>query len=45
MGRAGGDGLLFREGTRSMFDLIETRAYTSGVVLLPYRLKGTAAGS
>ncbi|TDD00332.1 dihydrofolate reductase [Nonomuraea deserti] len=45
VGRAGGDGLLFREGTRSRFDLVESRAYTSGVVLLSYRLKESVAGS
>ncbi|WP_165977877.1 dihydrofolate reductase family protein [Nonomuraea diastatica] len=42
VGKAGGDGLLFREGTKSMFDLVETKAYTSGVVLLSYRVKASA---
>ena len=41
----GGDGLLFREGTQAMFDVVETRTYSSGVVLLSYRLGPEAAGS
>ncbi|TDB99244.1 dihydrofolate reductase family protein [Actinomadura sp. 7K534] len=44
-GRAGGDGLLFREGTRAMFEVNETKTYASGVVLLSYRLKPEAARS
>ncbi|MFF4616204.1 dihydrofolate reductase family protein [Nonomuraea jabiensis] len=43
-GRAGGDGLLFREGTRTMFDVVGTKTYASGVVLLSYRLKTPATG-
>ncbi|NVI85920.1 dihydrofolate reductase family protein [Actinomadura sp. BRA 177] len=39
VGKSGGDGLLFQEGTRAMFDVIETKTYASGVVLLSYRLK------
>ena len=38
VGKAGGDGLLFQEGTRAMFDVVETKTYASGVVLLSYRL-------
>jgi len=43
VGKSGGDGLLFQEGTRAMFDVIETKTYTSGVVLLSYRLSREAA--
>ncbi|MGI5205560.1 dihydrofolate reductase family protein [Spirillospora sp. CA-108201] len=39
LGRAGEDGLLFQQDTRAMFDVIETRTFDSGVVLLSYRLK------
>ncbi|TDE36824.1 dihydrofolate reductase family protein [Actinomadura sp. 6K520] len=44
-GKAGGDGLLFRAGTRAMFEVNETKTYASGVVLLSYRLKPEAAGT
>jgi riboflavin biosynthesis pyrimidine reductase len=44
-GRADGDGLLFREGTRAMFDVVEAKTYASGVALLSYRLKTPATGS
>lgn len=44
-GRADGDGLLFREGTRAMFDVVGTKTYASGVVLLSYRLKTPTTGS
>ncbi|TDD27135.1 dihydrofolate reductase [Actinomadura sp. KC06] len=43
VGTGGGDGLLFREGTRAMFELVEARTYPSGIVLLSYRLKPASA--
>lgn len=45
IGSDGADGLLFREGSRSTFDLVDTTTFKSGVVLLSYQLKPTAAGS
>ena len=40
VGKGGDDGLLFREGApQPVFDVVETKAFSSGVVLLSYRLK------
>lgn len=45
VGKGGGDGLLFRDGTRARFDVVETKTFASGVVLLSYRLRPGAAGA
>ncbi|XRQ06683.1 dihydrofolate reductase family protein [Actinomadura welshii] len=44
-GKGGTYGLLFQEGTQAMFEVVETRTYASGVVLLSYRLKPEAGGA
>ncbi|GAA4293788.1 dihydrofolate reductase family protein [Actinomadura luteofluorescens] len=42
LGKADEEGLLFRQDTRAMLDVIETRTFDSGIVLLSYRVKPSA---